>query len=207
MKVTTISDLHDKIMWLNVEKCDLFICCGDFHIHSESALSYVLYWLNKQYADDIIYVAGNHDTYLEKLGKDECIDRFENIIYLENDIVEINGLTIYGSPFTPEFNNWAFMRNRGSADLKNIWKKIPYNLDILVTHGPAYGILDKNLNNEHCGCEILQKEIFEKKPKYHFFGHIHGEYGQETRQNVHFCNCSLLNEEYKLKNNPIIFEF
>lgn len=207
MKICIISDTHGKDSWLDLPKCDILIHCGDFYITSLAELEYANRWFGRQKANYKILVAGNHDTYLEHIGKDVAKSLFTNVIYLENELVEIEGLRIYGSPYSPEFNNWSFMYQRCSLEAKNIWQQIPENLDILVTHAPPYGILDRNLSDIRCGCEVLQREILKKKPKLSCFGHIHRYGGQSTTQeNIDFYNCSVLDEEYKLKNKPTIIE-
>ena len=140
MKFCIISDTHGKEAWLDLPKCDILIHCGDFHITSLAELEYANRWFAQQKAKYSILVAGNHDSYIEHIGKDVAKSLFTNVIYLENELIEIEGLRIYGSPWSPEFNNWSFMYPRCSLDAKKIWKKIPENLDILVTHAPPYGI-------------------------------------------------------------------
>lgn len=207
IKVVAISDTHGKEAWLDLPKCDILIHCGDFHITSLIELEYANRWFGNQKATHKIYVAGNHDRKLERLEKAEAKRILTNVIYLENDLVEIDGLRIYGSPYSPEFNNWSFMYPRCSLEAKKIWQQIPENLDILVTHAPPYDILDRNLYDIRCGCEVLQREILKKKPKRHLFGHLHLYGGQSTTQeNIDFYNCSVLDEEYKLKNKSTIIE-
>lgn len=207
MKVVAISDTHCKEVWLDLPKGDILIHCGDFHITTFAELEYANRWFGQQDFKHKIYGAGNHDTYIEHIGKDMTKSLFTNVTYLEDEMIEIEGLRIYGSPWSPAFNQWSFMKPRQSLDLKRIWEKIPEKLDILVTHCPPYGILDRNLSDFRCGCEVLAREIINKKPKRHLFGHIHKYGGQSiTQANVDFYNCSVLNEEYKLSNKPTILE-
>jgi len=207
MKIIAISDTHGKDMWLNLPKCDILLFCGDFGIYDKSSLFYANYWFNKQDATHKIFVAGNHETYLQKIGKEKCKELFPNVIYLQDELIEIEGLRIYGSPWCPEFNRWAFMKPRRSEDLKEIWSKIPENLDFLLTHCPPYGVLDRNTNDERCGCEVLIRELINKRPKRHLFGHIHG-LGKKsvTQEDISFFNCSVLDEDYEMTNNPTIIE-
>jgi hypothetical protein len=60
--------------------------------------------------------------------------------YLENSSVNVFGYNIFGSPNTIEFFDWAFEKNE--EELDQIYSQIPENTDIVVTHGPAYEILD-----------------------------------------------------------------
>ena len=206
MKIICFSDIHGSEADLDLPECDILIFCGDFHIPDTDALQYTNRWFAKQKATYKIFVPGNHDTFLEKYDNEIIQTWFSNVIYLNNSGCEIEGLKFWGSAFSPEFNNWAFMYQRCSKEAKDIWKKIPKNLDFLITHCPPYQILDKNFYNEHCGCEVLQREIFKKKPKYHLFGHIHHEYGQQKIDDTQYINCSVLNEQYQLTRKPIILE-
>jgi len=200
-RVCCFSDSHGLHNNIKIPPCDILIFAGDFDIHSLSDLEHANSWFGKQKAKYKIFVAGNHDTYFEKIPVFSIKDIFNNVIYLQDEMIEIKGLKIYGSPYSPKFGEWSFSYKRCSLEAKNIWSKIPENLDILVTHGPSYGVLDRNLQDERCGCEILQKEIIIKKPKRHVFGHLHLFGGQSITQcNINFYNVSVLDEDYKLVN-------
>lgn len=122
-----------------------------------------------------IFVAGNHSTAIEcrLIKKQQFTDA--GIIYLENESINIEGINIFGSPYTPSFCNWSFMKSRDK--MHNIWENIPLDIDILITHGPPKGILDLSENREHeleqCGCLSLYKHVMKIEPKICAFGHIH----------------------------------
>lgn len=59
------------------------------------------------------------------------------------------------------------------GDAEKLWNMIPENTNILVTHGPPYGILDLNMQKQHTGCKDLLNQVLKIKPKLHIFGHIH----------------------------------
>ncbi len=104
------------------------------------------------------------------------------MVYLEDEAFEIsptNGpvIKIYGSPWQPEFCDWAFNLPIG-PELASKWKAIPDNVDILITHGPPKGILDMAENGYLCGCPHLRHEVLTRvQPRLHVFGHIHEAYG------------------------------
>lgn len=206
LKICIISDTHTAEADLKLPKGDILIHCGDFHIMSARDLDITNKWFLTQPYEYKILIAGNHDGYLENIGTLEAKRRLSNLIYLQDELVEIQGLKFYGSPWSPEFNNWYFMLPRRSQELADIWNKIPTNLDFLITHCPPYKILDKSARGKHCGCEILERIIWEKSPKYHVFGHIHECYGKKEINNIQFINASTLNGDYILTNNPIILE-
>jgi Icc-related predicted phosphoesterase len=135
-----------------------------------------IHWFKSLPIKHKIYVAGNHDTSIEKKLITKQYFQDYNIIYLEDDLVEIEGVMIYGNPYTPMFGQWAFMKDRVKLD--RYWKNaIPSSLDILVTHGPPKGILDKSYDRDNylecCGDKSLLNKVMEVQPAYHLFGHIH----------------------------------
>ena len=114
------------------------------------------------------------------------------------------GIKIWGSPFTPEFMDWAFMGM--PEELGAIWAEIPKNLDILITHGPPFGILDRTMRGENAGCPKLLEAIQIKTPRIHVFGHIHEGYGLREKNGTVFMNASLCNANYELVNKPVVIE-
>jgi Icc-related predicted phosphoesterase len=144
--------------------------------NNESEVRDFIDWYKEIPVKHKIYVAGNHDTSIEKglVTKDD----FKNagIIYLENESVVIDGIKIFGSPHTPNFGNWAFMKER--TKLERFWRlAIDEDVNIVVTHGPPKGILDKSYDRENnlecCGDKSLLNRILEVQPTYSLFGHIH----------------------------------
>jgi len=152
------------------------------------------------------FIAGNHDFYFEKTAP-AFIEKIipDNVIYLCDSGVKIEHINIWGSPVSPWFYNWAFNRYRGS-DINKHWDKIPHNTDVLLTHGPAFGKLDRTISGQHVGCEDLLKTIELIKPKIHLCGHIHEAYGAINRTTTSFYNASVLDEKYKLINEALMFE-
>ena len=127
--------------------------------------------------------------------------------YLEDQAVEIDGIRFYGSPFTPEFFEWAFMLPRGEA-LRAKWASIPDDVDVLITHGPPHGVLDATVRGEPAGCEALALRIQDIAPRLHLFGHIHEGYGQsdDAATGTHFVNASICTFDYRPKNQPVVYD-
>ena len=126
-------------------------------------------------------------------------------VYLEDSLHEEKGIRLYGSPWQPEFCDWAFNVNRG-ADIKKKWDLVP-ECEILVTHGPAHGALGGHCaNGFDAGCEELRKILEQKKPLVHVFGHIHESYGVYMHKGVICINASSVNLNYRATNPPIVFD-
>ena len=209
MKVVFISDTHEQHERLiNLPEADMIIHGGDITNRGKvQEVEEFIEWfasLNYKYK---VFIAGNHDFYFEKHAWYEIQEKLpESMYYLCNSGVEIEGIHIWGSPITPTFYNWAFLRDRGT-EIKREWDKIPSdNLDILITHGPPINILDLCANGDIVGCQDLLSKIEETKPKYHLFGHIHEGYGIKKNEHTTFINGSVLDENYRLKNEPIVFQ-
>ena len=184
-KLVLISDTHEYHERITIPKCDILCHTGDFSNRGKPhKVRGFLEWFSKQPANHAIYISGNHDCSYEKKPefKQQMIEEFPELIYLEDSGVEVEGLKIYGSPYTPEFCGWNFMHPRGSKELADKWDLIPRDTDVLLTHGMPYGILDKNDEGEHCGCELLRHRI-EELPNLKLVagGHIHEGYQLDER--------------------------
>jgi len=205
-RIVALSDTHGKHELISVPKCDLLIIAGDLEITGLLSLHVFNEWLGKLDARHKIICAGNHDSYLEFIGKEECKKQFINGIYLENETVEIEGLKIFGSPFSCMFNNWAFMRY--DSDLKEIWEKILLDTDIVVCHTMPYGILDQVLpREESVGSVFLRDRIKIVKPKIFLGGHLHLCGGQKYTDYVtDYYNVSIMDDMYQVINKPTIIK-
>lgn len=206
VRIVIISDTHNKMSKIAIPDGDLLIHCGDFCGHGD--LREVA-----QFASEMaelphkhkVVIAGNHDWPFER---DPATARsaLRDVVYLEDDGVEIEGLKIYGSPWQPEFMNWAFNLPRQSDELQSKWAQIPEGTDILITHGPPHGILDSTKFGGHVGCELLRKRVDEIKPRLHCFGHIHEAYGRQKRNGMLFVNASVLNLWYQPTNDAVVVD-
>ena len=182
MKIWHISDTHTYHDLLVIPNgIDVAIHSGDCSnprdpYNNEPEVRDFIDWYKELPIKHKIYVAGNHDTSIEKklVLKQDFADA--GIIYLEDDLVKVEDILIYGSPYTPNFGNWSFMKDRNK--LERYWKNaIPDYVDIIVTHGPPKGILDKSYDRDHkmesCGDKSLLNRVLEIQPAYMLFGHIH----------------------------------
>ena len=207
MKVIAISDTHGQHRKVSLPAGDLIIHAGDLTPRGryEEVIDF-LDWFSQLDYTYKIFIAGNHDFYFENYPRETISSLIpQNVIYLNDSGVEINGVHIWGSPIQPWFYDWAFNRRRG-AEIAEHWGLIPVNTDLLITHGPPLGILDKTVNGASVGCQDLLSAINDLNLKFHIFGHIHESYGQLGVPGRKYMNASLLDENYRMKNMPIEFE-
>ena len=225
MRITFISDTHTKHRncELDLPGGDLLIHAGDFMNSGYNPIEAIEFfnWFDKiNNYDHKIFIAGNHDRWMEN-APDEAkgiLTGYKTIDYLKDDWIivgdddphsaNVKTAKIYGSPWQPEFYNWAFNLPRNGEDLREKWFWIPNDTDILVTHGPPWGHLDVTpYGNLNVGCELLRVRVDELKPKIHVFGHVHSGYGYYYNGHTHFINASILNERYNYENKPLTIEW
>lgn len=201
MKITFISDTHTAQPELSGG--DLLIHAGDLTYHGKTKeTKKQLDWLAKADYDKIIIVPGNHEVQWEEGTthfRKHCADR--NIVCLVEEGLEYEGIKIFGSPITPEFCGWAYMKRPN--EIAQHWERIPLDTDILITHGPPRGILDKNLEGQPCGCPALRKKVAEVNPKIHVFGHIHEAYGEHEEDETLFINAAIMDRRYHPVHAPV----
>lgn len=224
MRFVFISDTHSmhRKMAYPVPDGDVLVHCGDLTGRGRiQEIGSVAKWMGEHPHRYKIAIAGNHDACAEY---DPSLTAMtfsqENVIYLCERTLNLEGLLLYGAPWTPNFCNWHFMPPRHSEALALKWDRIPEHTEILVTHGPPHGILDAYVEpgyiaeagQEHAGCELLRMRI-EALPdlKLHAFGHIHEGWGTDERvldngNKVKFVNAAICTRGYQPTNPPIVVD-
>jgi Icc-related predicted phosphoesterase len=207
LKFVAIADSHGLHTDLILPPGDILIHAGDVSMKGEHCeIVGFLKWFDSLDYKYKIVIAGNHDFYFERESHEEIESVIPNgVIYLKDSGITVDGIRVWGSPITPWFFNWAFNRYRGDP-IRRHWDLIPSNIDLLITHGPVFRRLDKNKKGEHVGCKDLFQKVHEIRPKVHVCGHVHESYGIIEKDGIKFINCSLLNENFELVNDPIEFE-
>ena len=222
---------------------DLLIHSGDItSLGRKHEVADFIKWFGKQDYTYKIFIAGNHDMTFDreillrnKLAHFEGRTEYDTecaegkpqwlidmlavglpggVFYLENGSIDIEGIKIWGSPYSPSFGyGWAFNKDRGH-DIAQCWNEIPMDTDIVITHSPIYGYNDRALNtNQNVGCSDLYHRLHEVKPHLHFAGHIHEGYGYGTIPyknewgDVYTFNPSTCNLRYEAINKPITFDY
>ena len=226
IKIVIISDTHNSIKKITIPKGDILIHCGDFTTtsHPDEYNEFISFLQSDKEFKHKIVIAGNHDLFFDppfyesslknlyhngfdydrKLAEEYKEKLKQYCIYLENSGCEIFGIKFFGAPAMPQDYLCPFSRDRGSKILME-WKKIPDDIDVLITHTPPKGILDLTLREKHAGCLDLREEVENRiKPKIHAFGHIHESYGIYFQKDIIYVNAAICNRNYKPTNMPVV---
>lgn len=206
MRFVAISDTHGKHQF-DLPAGDVILHAGDVSSRGLKAeVEHFLDWFSSLDYAYKIFIAGNHDFFFEKAPQAEIQALIpDNLIYLNDSGVEVEGIKIWGSPIQPWFYDWAFNRQRGPAIQKH-WNLIPEDSDIVITHGPVFGIHDRTVSGQLVGCEDLLPVIQRIAPKVHLCGHIHEAYGTKQVGETLYINASILDLRYTIAHDPVVFD-
>lgn len=156
-------------------------------------------WLNALPYAHIIYIAGNHDFYLEGVNIAPP-DEGKSIHYLNEDLVNIDGVTFYGAPWNMT-QGWAFaLTEREYAQRLG---KVPEGVDVLVTHGPP---LIADMPGFHWTSQILADWIGLTPFKAVICGHTHEAFGQYAIGDTPVYVVSIKDRKYDSVQPPTIIE-
>jgi Icc-related predicted phosphoesterase len=209
MEIAIISDTHNRMRRIVVPKSDLLVHCGDATCMNSARELRVFNARLARLGQTVLFVPGNHDGLFQS-DPEQARSLVPAAIVLIDESVTINGVKFYGSPwhcgFATNFN--AFTLVEGCRELSEAYAKIPEDIDVLITHGPAFGILDQDGRNVSRGCHVLRRYLGYRDPHktlYHVFGHIHDAYGQyfDPDTNIHHINAASVNSRYQPVNPPV----
>lgn len=188
MRIVFVSDTHGLHRRTEVPPGDVLVHAGDCTKHgSLEDVEFFNEWLGTLPHAHKVVIAGNHDFCFQEQPA-EARARLTNATYLQDEGCEVAGLRFYGSPWTPTFFDWAFMLSEDELAAK--WALVPAGLDVLVTHGPPFGVLDLTNRDERAGSRTLLERVREVRPRVHVFGHIHEAAGRLDLDGTTFLNAS-----------------
>ena len=193
LKILHLSDTHGVHRRLrDLPEADILVHSGDFTMSgSEAETLDFLEWLCDLPYRHKVLVAGNHDACLYGSRLDGLDD---NVHYLCGSGVEIEGLKFWGVPM--------FMEDCVSGHQEQLYAAIPDDTDVLVTHTPPYGILDRDAGILYGSRELLEK-VRSARPRLHLFGHIHKAHGTIDDGSTVFSNAAIMDENYDSLGNPV----
>lgn len=200
--ICLIADTHGLHRSVTIPPCDILIHAGDFSTvgHDQHLiLDDADHWFAESPAKQVVCIGGNHDFPLHNKEF-----RFAHATYIQDHLCEINGLSIYGSPWCPDLSAFAFYACE--EELVERWREIPSGIDILVTHTPPHGILDMPSSGIiPLGCPHLRQEMHRIKPRLHVFGHVHASRGVHEEGFTRFVNAAVVGGPgFELRHAPIV---
>lgn len=181
MKILHISDTHGKHQILkDLPNADVIVHTGDItEDGTEEEVKDFIEWFGQLPYKHKIFIAGNHDNCLYGANIEGLPD---NMHYLYNDGITIDGIKFYGVPM--------FLQDDLDGNFPELFGRIPADTDVLLTHQPPLGILDEQ-DGINYGDYTLYKRVMDVRPKYHLFGHLHHtEKTQEVFRMVRFSNAA-----------------
>lgn len=197
MKLICISDTHSRHWDLSLPEGDVLIHAGDFTRQGRAEeIEDFNRWLETQSHPHKIVIAGNHDFLFEQ-EPERARELLSHAHYLEDSGIEIQGIKFWGSPVSPRFFNWAFNRDRGD-EIAQHWQQVPRDTQVLITHTPPFGCLDRVWFKRQVGCEALRSALEDDlKPLALICGHIHEDSGHQQLGTTHVINSATLDRRYR----------
>jgi len=217
LTLALLSDTHGLHARMEhpIPEADVLIHAGDFcgKGRGDEVRDFAA-WMGAMPHRHKLVTPGNHDRPVENDPSTfRKVFADHGIRLLINETTWIDEFSFFGSPYTPTFFDWHFMRDRGPA-IRAEWEKIPDDADVVITHGPPYGHGDlapswKGEPLRHVGCFELLNRLRIVRPRLNVFGHIHDGYGITISDEIPgttFVNASVCTEAYRPSNRPHRFE-
>jgi len=184
LRFVCISDTHNKIDRIHIPNGDVFVHCGDAVHYLTSSRDLVRFneFVGRLPHRHKIFISGNHCICLNPQRPDLTQAILSNMTYLQDQLIDIEGVKIYGSPWRPR-RGWIYPAEAFGYDATrirhDIWSKVPTDLDFLLTHGPPFSVRDYHpLTDVRIGCPDLLDEVVTRiRPRVHLFGHMHTNRG------------------------------
>jgi hypothetical protein len=209
--IVAVSDLHGVLP--AIPPCDLLLLGGDLcptaSHHPPTQAQWLdgpfRTWLADAPARAKVYIAGNHDFVFERTP--ELVPGDLPGIYLQDSMLEWEGLKIWGTPWQPRFFDWAF--NLDEPELRLKWALIPTATDVILVHGPPLGYGDavpSRRGVRQTGSPSLLERIDDIKPRLVVFGHIHEGRGVFQRGRSVLANVTLLDVKYQQVYEPWVYQ-
>lgn len=225
MKIVAISDLHGYFPSIEFPS-DILIIAGDIVplLYQMDMLESKRWfendfaeWIKSLPVEEVIMIPGNHDFYFENILESNlsslrvaCHGKLKILLHQKYTYIDNNGKNwlIFGTPYCHYFGNWAFERD--DAKLKDLFKEIPDNVDIIISHDPPFNFGDCDINYDkfyqgHLGNRPLAERLKSVNYKILFCGHIHSGSHQLNRT-FNTINVSLKDEKYKVAYLPFYIE-
>ena len=197
MKILHLSDTHGSPRRLrSLPEGDLIVHSGDFTMtgSEQEALDFLNWFCALDYRHKI-FICGNHD---ECLFGANITGLDDNVHYLCNTGIELEGIRFYGIPM--------FMADCETGRQDRHYAEIPFGTDVLITHAPPFGMLDRDHDRLY-GSKALLSRVTLVKPRFHLFGHIHAGRGVVRTASTLFSNGAVMDADYVVLRTPEVLEW
>jgi uncharacterized protein len=184
MRILAASDIHGILPayeWLvemaGEHRVDMLILAGDLFAADEEdgqrEQGRQIISVLKSLGTSCCYLMGNDDS----VGLDYEDERIRS---LHGRRLRLGMCSLVGYQYTPPFMGQTFVKPEVEIeeDLRAIEPLLEAQ-SILVTHAPAYGVLDCSCGGEHVGCRSLAALLDRKPVLAHIHGHIHESFGRD----------------------------
>lgn len=228
MRMLALSDLHGHLCDVStLPTADVAVIAGDItpvareyyggtpsgrYTQSVWLLHTFLPWVETLPVQHVVFTWGNHDH----VG--EYVDLLPRSFYpahvhlLVNESITLDGVSFHGVPQTPRFHDWAFNDDDTLDALGQRWKQIPDGTDVVISHGPPYGVCDtvRPRSTRRLGSRTQKEWLVSDAPncpRVLICGHIHGAGGTSAlcgRTQVY--NVALVDERYDVVRTPEYIE-
>ena len=215
MRICCVSDLHGRLP--DIPQCDVLAIAGDIcpdyrggrRLSVEPQIAFLngpfAEWIGRQPCRQVVGCYGNHDW--------AGCDAPEQISLLVSSWIKtdqqtvIDGVKFWSTPWQPWFGDWAFTAPRDDeAFLRERWRLIPDDTDVLIVHGPPRGSGDLAVSGSRSGSISLTERIRQISPLLVVCGHIHEGYGVRHLGRTTIASASLHNLQFLPLNHPILFD-
>jgi hypothetical protein len=225
VRLVLISDTHNVETDVSSfpDDADVIVHAGDHTVAgTRQELENAAKWLGaiarQRAKHGAVLTGGNHDVPLDRatfqsVGGDDALSAASlewfntpPLRFVNHGLVEVAGLRLFLSPFVPltpsrqhlardnPERNVGF--NREDSELDVLYSQIPDDVDVLVTHTPPFGILDKSLQYGNVkrkqpieiGSKVLLSHVKRVRPLIHVFGHEHDSRGMHEQDGTLFIN-------------------
>ena len=126
-------------------------------------------------AEPVFYIMGNDDMI-------ELDPKTAGIRSIQGRRVELDDFNFVGYQYSLPF--MAGVYEKPEEDIHEDLAALDPLVDqrtVLVTHSPAYGVLDIGAMGAHAGSAAIKDLIDRRRPLVHIHGHIHEEFGRRGR--------------------------
>lgn len=217
MRIVCLSDTHELHRQIeHVPEGDVLLHAGDFtNIGAPDAVLDFAKWLGELPHPQKFVIAGNHDWLFERdpdFAKAMMCSSGAVVLNQQRAWAQVeskDALTVWGEPRQPEFYEWAF--NVPREQMRDVWAMAPRQVDIVLTHGPPFGICDyvdpvRAAARHRMGDKHLRAYIEETQPRLVVCGHNHQGYGEGLIGRTRVVNASICNIDYEPVNAPIVVD-